>query len=313
MASLVRLRYGSLGFALVVLLSPQLAHAAEPVPDPVATATVSLDALWNLVAVYGWTWGAMAVVFSVLRDVLRRNESTHWIAQGRALAVLTATVGIGITAIQAHFQGAPWAGVVITGILAAFKLIDPNTVTAPPVAPAAARDVGTEAYPGTIGRSTLRTPPLRAVAVGSVITILIGLLVGVGLPGMAACGARQRVASGVGAFLDCEAANLPPDTLADATALASSELRHLISGSGVVDVALKADMTPLKTDLLRCAFTGAIAALEEPTAPAAPAAPGTPSRDAFLVAKAGLARDAFLVAKAELGWGTVKPIGGGMM
>jgi len=121
---------------------------------------------------------------------------------------------------------------------------------------------------------------------------------------MAACGARQRVASGVGAFLDCAAANLPPDTLADATALASSELRHLISGSGMVDVALKADMTPLKTDLLRCAFTGAIAALEEPT---------TPSRDAFLVAKAGLARDAFLVAKAELGWGTVKPIGGGMM
>ena len=289
MASLVRLRYGSLGFALVALLSPQLAHAAEPVPDPVATATVSLDALWNLVAVYGWTWGAMAVVFSVLRDVLRRNESTHWIAQGRALAVLTATVGIGITAIQAHFQGAPWAGVVITGILAAFKLIDPNTVTAPPVAQAAARDVGTEAYPGTIGRSTLRTPPLRAVAVG---TLVIGLMVGVGLPGMAACGARQRVASGVGAFLDCAAANLPPDTLADATALASSELRHLISGSGMVDVALKADMTPLKTDLLRCAFTGAIAALEEPT---------TPSRDAFLV------------AKAELGWGTVKPIGGGMM
>src|SRR4029079_8261487 len=124
----------SLVSSLVATLPPQLARAAEPVPDPVATATVSLDALWNLVAVYGWTWGAMAVVFSVLREVLRRTESTHWSAQGRALAVLTATVGIGITAIQAHFQGAPWAGVVITGILAAFKLIDPHTVTPPPLA-----------------------------------------------------------------------------------------------------------------------------------------------------------------------------------
>src|SRR4029079_15994329 len=136
----------SLVSSLVATLPPQLARAAEPVPDPVATATVSLDALWYLVAVYGWTSGALAVVFSLLCGRLRCNESTHWIAQSRALAVLTATVGIGITAIQAHFQGAPWAGVVITGILAAFKLIDPNTVTAPPVAQAAARDVGTEAY-----------------------------------------------------------------------------------------------------------------------------------------------------------------------
>jgi hypothetical protein len=274
------------------MLLPSIA-LAEP-PDPIGVATVSIDALWNLVATYGWTWGGMALGFTLLRDLLRRNESTHWIAQGRALAWVTVAVGIGITAVQAHFQGAPWAGVVITGILAAFKLIDPNTIapntTMPPVAPAVVErgDVGAE-Y--TIRRPTLRHPPMATLA-------LALLALGLSVLGIAtACGARQRTAAGVGAFLDCEAANLPQDTLADATALASAELRHLISGSGVVDAdALKEDMAPLTTDLLRCAMAGAIAAL-------------APLPVALRVASAADARQAFIVAKSQLGWGQVKPVG----
>ena len=58
------------------------------------------------------------------------TQSTHWIAQGRTLALITAAVGLGIAALQAHFGGAPWGGVVMTLVLGIFKLIDPTTVPA---------------------------------------------------------------------------------------------------------------------------------------------------------------------------------------
>jgi len=111
------------------------------------------------------------------------------------------------------------------------------------------------------------------------------------------CAARQRASAGVGAFLDCEAAQLPADTLKDATSLATTEIRHLIGGTGAVDVAaLKADMAPLKTNLLRCAFAGAMAAL-------------TPPQTARMATGVDL-RGAFAAASAELGWPSVRPVGG---
>jgi len=287
LARLFRSRLMPLWIALMALYSPRLALAADPAPDPTQTASVSLAALWDLVMVYGWTWGAMAIGFTLLRDLLRRNESTHWIAQGRVLAWVTAAVGIGITAVQAHFQGAPWAGVVITGVLAAFKLIDPNTITIGPAVKLADE-------PGSVFREMPatrrdRSPLLRSMA-------LIALIM---IP-FISCAARQRVANGIGAFLDCEAAGLPQDTLADMTALASDEARHLISGTGEVDISrLKEDMAPLKTDLARCAMTGAIAALPAGGALRAPSGPTL--------------AQAFAEAKTQLGWGRIKPVGGEVM
>lgn len=124
---------GALGISLLVL--GRIAHA-QAVADPVATAATATDALWSVLATFGPLWGGMYVGFGAVSTALERNKSTHWIAQGRTLAVITAAVGLGIAALQAHFGGAPWSGVVMTLVLGAFKLIDPTTVTA--VTPAAA-------------------------------------------------------------------------------------------------------------------------------------------------------------------------------
>jgi hypothetical protein len=37
----------------------------------------------------------MAIGFGVASTLLKRNKSTHWIAQGRTLAVITAVIGLG--------------------------------------------------------------------------------------------------------------------------------------------------------------------------------------------------------------------------
>jgi small neutral amino acid transporter SnatA (MarC family) len=110
-----------------------LGHAqAQPAADSIATSATSADALLSLILTFGPLWGGMAIVFGVASTVLKRNESTHWIAQGRVLAVVTALVGVGVAALKAHFAGAPWAGVLLTAVLGLFKLIDPNTVTPSP-------------------------------------------------------------------------------------------------------------------------------------------------------------------------------------
>ncbi len=126
--------------------------------------------------------------------------------------------------------------------------------------------------------------------------VLLATLVAIQL---SCASARQRGAAGVGAFLSCTAADFPPSTLADATGLATSALMRWISGSGKVDTAgVKADMAPLKSDLLRCAWAGAVAAL---TAPRQPAAPGAPANSPLEVDAATL-RMTFEGVAARLGW-----------
>ena len=131
--SMLMLMLGAAVGALCLLLWPHLgvAHAhAGAVADPVATSTTSADALLSIALTYGPLWGGMAIAFGLLSTLLQRNQSTHWIAQGRTLALITAAVGLGIAALQAHFGGAPWGGVVMTLVLGIFKLIDPTTVPA---------------------------------------------------------------------------------------------------------------------------------------------------------------------------------------
>jgi hypothetical protein len=120
---------------VATLLCIPAAHA-RAVADPVATSAASADTLLSIALTYGPLWGGMAIGFGLLSTLLKRNESTHWIAQGRTLAVITAAVGLGIAALQAHFGGAPWSGVLMTLVLGIFKLIDPTTVPRPMTAPA---------------------------------------------------------------------------------------------------------------------------------------------------------------------------------
>jgi hypothetical protein len=124
--------------------------------------------------------------------------------------------------------------------------------------------------------------------------LLAGLLVA---PQIACSSARQRGSAAAGAFLDCQAPNLIP-LLPDAIAIAKSAVMRWIAGDGHVDLAgIKADAAPLKSDLGRCAFDAAIAALAVPT----PAAPGAPAAAALAIDGAGL-RTGWAATRGELGW-----------
>lgn len=148
-------------------------------------------------------------------------------------------------------------------------------------------------------------PPTGAASTALSVLTVITVIVGGGLASSCVA-ARQRGAAAVGAFFDCEAADLPPDVLKDATALASLGMRNAISGSGKVDeTILKADIEPLSGDLWRCAIAGAIAALATPV----PTTPGAPAAAPLEVDGAELRR-AFARVRGELGWAPVRLAGG---
>lgn len=109
-----------------------LAHGAA-MADPVGPTSVSaatLDDSWAMFSAYGPIWGGMAVTFGVVSWLLKRNDSQHWIAQGRTLAIIVGGLGIVAAVLDAKFAGAPLAGIAMTAIAALFKLINP-AVTPP--------------------------------------------------------------------------------------------------------------------------------------------------------------------------------------
>lgn len=116
---------------------------------------------------------------------------------------------------------------------------------------------------------------------------------------------RARAAAGVGAFLQCEAPHVDANLLAEAKRVMIDAVGKWISGDGHTDTAgLKSAAGPLKSDLMRCAFDGAVAALATPAPknPSAPLAAGLEVDGAELRAKAA-------VIRAELGWPAQAPGG----
>lgn len=111
------------GIALFTV--PWLAGAAlaatgdAPVVPPPTT-----DALVSYVQSYGWLVGALTVIYVGLRWLLKKNESTHWIAEGRKLAAVVAGVGVLGAALQAITAGTPWSGVLATAVLGLLHLAD---------------------------------------------------------------------------------------------------------------------------------------------------------------------------------------------
>jgi hypothetical protein len=139
------------------------------------------------------------------------------------------------------------------------------------------------------------------------LAMLAVLLLGVGSMGLSSCATvREQGAAGVAAFLDCEAADIPPTMLHDATDLATAAVRNAIAGDGSIDASqLKADAAVLKSDLGKCALAGAIAALATPV----PVTPGGPAAAPLEVNGKAL-RGAFAKARSELGWAPVRLAGG---
>lgn len=109
-----------------------VAHASATA-DPVSTATAAASSSWDIVVHQGPLLGALLLASGLFRQFLKANESQHWIAQGKTLAILT---GIGMVigaAIDWKINGGPAAGIV-TALFAAVPLVMHSTVQPPPVA-----------------------------------------------------------------------------------------------------------------------------------------------------------------------------------
>jgi hypothetical protein len=122
---------------------------------------------------------------------------------------------------------------------------------------------------------------------------------------------RPIAAAGVVAALDCEAAHLDAQALADAKAFASAKVQAWISGSGAAfSAAIKADLAPIKSDLGRCAIAGAMAligtAVQSSPGVAVQGLMATPETDPAVV------RTQFSLAARQLGWPPVA-VGGAVL
>lgn len=127
------------GFLIATFIPPMAAHA-----DPVATASTATDAAWQLVAQYGWLWGGMLLLLGLGQALLRANESKHWIAQGRTLALLSGGLAVLGSIAQWHFGNGPLEGVLVT-LVTALTLVWHPTVPAVPAPAAKALRSGTAA------------------------------------------------------------------------------------------------------------------------------------------------------------------------
>lgn len=280
-----------LGTCMIYLLYAAVWHAgvsygATALDTSHSVSTATLDDSWAMISTYGWIWGGMAVVLALASWVLKRNDSTHWIAQGRTLALIVGGLGIAAAALDAKFAGAPLSGVAMTAIAALFKLMDPRVT---PAAPAPA-------------------PQSNSLGGGSGVTMFAILLIGAGLvasqPGCAEV--KPRLANAAGAAIDCEAPGIV-SLVTELVPVARQSLMAMISpdGRSVDKTAWHEATAALKSDQLRCAFATALALLAtpSPTLPAGPAA-------APLEVNGAALRSAFASLRAERGWGDTKTSSG---
>ena len=125
-------------FSLAVLVAasalyslPFLVSAAHAGVDPVPVATTSVDAVLAIAQTYGALWGGVTLAYALVRWLLARNAEKNWLAQGRTLATITMLVGTAGSALQAHFAGTPWSGVIATAVLGVVHLADSNVTPTP--------------------------------------------------------------------------------------------------------------------------------------------------------------------------------------
>lgn len=108
-----------------VVLSPATPAPAVVVVDPTAAASADVADLGTILVQYGPIWGGALLVFTLWGGVLKKNESTHWIAQGRALALITTgLMGFGAL-LKWKLGGGAAAGAGMTPILGILKLFNP--------------------------------------------------------------------------------------------------------------------------------------------------------------------------------------------
>jgi hypothetical protein len=156
--------------------------------------------------------------------------------------------------------------------------------------------VKANAEPALLGA---RNPESGHARLSVLLVLFGGLLIGagVGLTAVSCTGAQR--AAGAGAFLRCEGEHVDAGLLAEAKGVAISVVEKWLSGAGTVDTTgLRAEAKPLKSDLMRCAFDAAIAALTAAPAKPLPGAPLAAER----AVDAQQIRSAWAEVRGELGW-----------
>lgn len=100
------------------------AGSAAPAPDPTITATDDGASVLDLFKQYGPIWGGAFLVFGLATAFLKKNESEHWIAQGKALASITSVLMLVGALLRWKFGGAA-LGLALTPVLVLVKLFNP--------------------------------------------------------------------------------------------------------------------------------------------------------------------------------------------
>lgn len=80
----------------------------------------------SLIQKYGW-WGGALLAYMAFRWFLKRNESEHWIAKGRALSIATAVLSVLGSIVGWRLGMDP--DVVTLAVAGAVPLAIPSTVT----------------------------------------------------------------------------------------------------------------------------------------------------------------------------------------
>lgn len=248
-------------YAMFAVFAAAVAHA-----DPIVVAATTVDSGWQLLRDYGPIIGSGLLMSGLGATFLRYNESKHWIAQGRTLALISGTVAVIAAVLEWQVNGGSPAGVIFALVAAIGLVMHPVVIPAPPAA--------------------VKAPEAGFVAARMMYLLAIAALV------VACATARPRLATGAGAFLDCEEPGLKA-SWTELYALAKPAAERLLGGSGQVDVtAFKAALSKIKTDAPRCAMDAAIAAVTSTSARS-------------MVAGADV-RALYSAAKVELGWPDIK-------
>ena len=123
--------------------------------------------------------------------------------------------------------------------------------------------------------------------------------------------ARNALAAGAVAALDCEAVHASPELLSDARAFGEATVGRWIRGSGAQpdSAALKADIAPFRSDVLRCGIAGALAVATALIAPE----PGVAVQGLMGAPETPPIRASFAIAARELGWPPIKVAGGAVL
>lgn len=112
-----------LGATMVMFAA--MAHAGT---DSVADATAAVGTSWDIVQHQGLILGPLLLINGLARYLLKANESAHWLAQGKTLAIVTGVMMVVGAALDWKVNGGPSAG-VITALFAAIPLVMHSTVT----------------------------------------------------------------------------------------------------------------------------------------------------------------------------------------